>query len=234
MSEVHLERARESFELAQADTNALQATVDAARDELDDTYLKAPFDGTIVATHVENYEYVQARQSVARLLDNRRIEFVFNVPEMLISPVPHIENTRVRFDAFPELEVPAEIFEIGTEASSLTRTYPVTLIMDQPEGVEILPGMAGKVMGIARTPGSAARVDVVVPVAATFSTEAGETSYVWVIDESENTVSRREIVLGNLVSTGVEVESGLKAGELIATAGVNFLAEGQKVRPVIE
>jgi RND family efflux transporter MFP subunit len=234
VSDVHVERAKASFLLAKADTAALAATVEAAQDELKDTYLKAPFDGTVVATHVENYEYVQARQSIARLLDSRRIEFVFNVSETMISLIPYVENTRVRFDAFPNVEVPAEIFEIGTEASSLTRTYPVTLIMDQPEGIDILPGMSGEAMGVARLPDSADQIDIVVPVTAIFSPDAGDASYVWVIDEAQNTVARKAVVLGRLIGAGVEVESGLNPGDLIAIAGVNFLAEGQIVRPIIK
>ncbi|MEH6567760.1 MAG: hypothetical protein V7709_01705 [Halioglobus sp.] len=125
----------------------------------------------------------------------------------------------------------AKILEIGTEASAATRTYPVTLEMEQPSEIEILPGMAGKAMGFAREPGSTETVDIVVPVAAVFSPGAGENSYVWLIDDSDNTVGRVEVVVGNLVSTGIEIKSGLRKGDLIATAGVNFLTDGQEVRP---
>jgi RND family efflux transporter MFP subunit len=230
VSEVHLERARESFELAKADSSALQATVDAAQDELDYTYLKAPFDGVIVATYVENFEYVQARQAVARLVDRRRIEFVFQVPETLISLISMVEDLKIRFDAFPDHEVNAAVLEVGTEASSLTRTYPVTLIMNQPDNIEILPGMAGTVMGVARDPKNKDKISIVIPVSAVFSPSSGGLNYVWLVDEDSKEVSKSEIQIGQLVSGGMEVKSGLKVGELIATAGVNFLSEGQKVR----
>jgi RND family efflux transporter MFP subunit len=234
VSEVHVERAHAEFELGKADTAALEATVDAAQDALNYTYLKAPYDGTIVANYVENFEYIQARQPVLRLLDNARIEFLFSVPETMISMVQYVDNIRVRFDAFPDLEIPAEILEIGNEASQTTRTYPITLIMDQPEGAEILPGMAGRAMGDARTPDDGEQLEMVVPNIAIFSPTSGEKNYVWVIDPDDETVSRREVALGNLVSTGVIIQSGLEPGELIATAGVNFLEDGQKVRPITE
>lgn len=234
VSEVHLERAREAFELGKADTAALNATVDAAQDALNYTYLKAPYDGIIVANYVENFEYVQSRQAVLRLLNNSRIDFLFSVPETLISMVQHVDNILVRFDAFPDLEIPAEIKEVGTEASQTTRTYPVTLIMDQPEGVEILPGMAGRAMGDAKTPNQDEQLDMVVPNVAIFSPASGNKNYVWVINPDTETVSRREVTLGGLVRTGVIIQSGLEPGELIATAGVNFLADGQKVRPIMQ
>jgi RND family efflux transporter MFP subunit len=235
VSEVQLERAREAFELASADTNALQATVDAASDELADTWLKAPFDGTIVSRYVENFEYIQSQQPVLRLLDSHRIEFLFSVPETMISMVGGVTNMRVRFDAFPDLELPAELYELGTEASAITRTYPVTVIMDQPEGVQILPGMAGRVTGTGHDSSeNGAPANFLLPVTAVFSAGTGQQSYVWVIDANTQTVSRREVELGSLLNHGMEILSGLTAGDMIATAGVNFLQEGQQVRPQTE
>jgi RND family efflux transporter MFP subunit len=106
-----------------------------ARKALSDSVLKAPFDGVITNLYVKNYQAVLPKQPVARLVDNSRIEFVVNIPEQYISLLPQVENLRVRFDAFKEIEIPAQVEEIGKEASQATRTYPVNLIMDQPEGV---------------------------------------------------------------------------------------------------
>ena len=68
------------------------------------------------------------------------------------------------------------------------------------------------------------------PVNAVFSPERGKNSFVWVIDEATGTVSRREVVTTHLGDSGVVIKQGLKPGEWIATAGVHFLKEGQKVR----
>ena len=70
-----------------------------------------------------------------------------SIPESQSSLAPHVRNVKVRFDAFPGLGVPATIKEIGTEADKTTRSYPVRVIMDQPEGNRILPGMAGRASG---------------------------------------------------------------------------------------
>ena len=233
VSEAAVDRTREALELAIADIAALEASVDSAKDALAYTFLKAPFDGKIVATYVENFETVQPRERILRMLDNDRIEFVFNLSETLISLTPLIRDIEVRFDAFADVGISAEIHEVGSEASQTTRTYPITLIMDQPEGVEILPGMAGKVSGTVRPADGMDSTDVIVPVTAVFA-DAGDKSYVWVIDAGENTVKRREISVDKLVSNGIVVQSGLEPGELIATAGVHFLVEGQPVRPQLQ
>jgi len=234
VSEVAVDRAKENYQVATADITAYEASLDAAKDSVLYTRLQAPFDGTIVATHVENFEYVQARQSILRLVDSRQIEFQFNLPETMISLVSQVKHIKVHFDAFPDLEVPAEIKEIGSEASTTTRTYPVTVIMEQPEGAEILPGMSGKVMGEGPGRSGGSSANLLVPIAAVFSPESGDRSFVWVIDEGSNTVSRREVRLGDLGTAGVTVQEGLQAGETIATAGANYLTEGQQVRPALD
>ncbi|MDH3716779.1 MAG: efflux RND transporter periplasmic adaptor subunit [Planctomycetota bacterium] len=234
VSQAAVDRAKEALDVAKADIAALEASVDAAKDALADTDLEAPFAGTIVAAYVENFQNVREKQMIARLLDKTRIEFTIDIPESLISMISYVQDIRVRFDAFRDFEVPAEVKEIGNEASETTRTFPVTLIMDQPAGATILPGMAGRATGVAKPPGEDQPLNIVIPVTAVFAPEVEDKSFVWRIDESKGTVSRREVQVGKLISGGYVVNAGLEPGEMIATAGVHFLKEGQQVRPEIE
>ncbi|WP_084608176.1 efflux RND transporter periplasmic adaptor subunit [Nisaea denitrificans] len=217
-----------SMKSLQADVAAAEAALRRSELDLNYTYLRAPFSGVIVKTHMENFENVRASQPAVRLLDSAMIEFVIDIPETLISLVPRVESAIVVFDAFPEHKIVAEIKEIGTEASETTRTYPVTLSMAQPEGIRILPGMAGtatgKVDGI-----RPAASPVQVPISATFTAGEDPQTMVWVIDEAAMTVTKRPVVTGALTDTGIQIVEGLAAGEWIATAGVHYLRDGQKV-----
>ena len=211
-------------------SNAI-SSVASAKDKLNYTYLKVPFDGVVVSTYAKNFEFVQAKQSIVRIVDNSRIEMVINIPESLISMVPQAKNIEVVFDPFPDRKIPAEIKVIGTEASRTTRTYPVTLIMDQPEDINILPGMAGKATGEPATDDmSKLAIGKQVPITAILSPDDIDKTYVWIIDEQSNSVSKREVTTGKLTDTGIMVTDGLEAGERIATAGVNYLREGMEVR----
>ena len=67
-------------------------------------------------------------------------------------------------------------------------------------------------------------------MSAVFTPETEKQNYVWVVDESAGTVSRRAITTGDLTPGGVKVVEGLQPGEWIVTAGVHSLEEGQKVR----
>ena len=219
---------------AKANSQSLMAAVKTAKDRLLDTYLKATFDGTVGAKYVENYEYVNARLPIIRILDSSAIKMVVNVPETKISLVPYIKSIKVRFDAFPEHDIIATIKEVGFEASQTTRTYPVTLIMDQPTDITILPGMAGnaspEVSEQLEQLAIETAVTLIIPATAVFSPTPDGKSYVWVVNPDNKTVSRRAVILGELTNTGIPVTNGVKSGEWIVTAGVSYLQEGQQVK----
>jgi len=232
VSQAMIDRKRQLVESSRAEIRSLQAAMDSARDKLDYTYLKAPFDGIVTATYVENYEDVKPKQPIIRLIDHSQIEMIVNIPEVLISQADYLQAAgnalRVRFDTFPDFEIEAQIKEIGKEASKTTRTYPVTLIMDQPEGNKILPGMAGKATRAVGLPEMESQADIVIPETAVFSPELKKT-YVWIIDGQTKKVNKREVKTGELLDTGIVIQDGLVTGEWIATAGVHYLKEGQQV-----
>jgi RND family efflux transporter MFP subunit len=229
-----VDQARENLEVATADISAFEASVDAAADALKYTDLRAPYAGEIVATYAENFENVSSQQMIVRLLDKDQIEFEVGIPETLISMARYIEDIKVTFDAFPDVPVAARVKEIGREASATTRTFPVTMIMDQPESVTILPGMAGRSTGTPRPPGDDAPLKIVIPVTAVVAPVADDQASVWVIDESSNAVSKRAVEISELISAGYVIGSGLEPGDVVATAGANILQEGQVVAPQIQ
>ena len=228
---------KEDFDQHKAERDISIAQLKDAQHALNDTYLKAPFDGIVTAVYVENHEEVRAKQPVVRLVDHSQIEMIVNVPESFISSADQIQAAgkalRIRFDAFPDREFEAGIKEIGKEASKTTRTFPVTLIMDQPEDIQILPGMAGRASSVFQMEGQTSPNPIVVPESAVFSSGENKSS-VWIIDEESNTVSQREVETGDLLSSGISIVKGLEPGEWIATAGVHFLRVGQEVRILAE
>jgi len=222
------------LDTARAKIISAKASVESARDNLSYTYLKAPYDGVVAEKFVEQFEDVQAKESIVRVLDNSSIEFTVQVPETLMGNVDKIKvrGAYVVFDTHPDVEVPARVKEIGKEASKTTRTYPVTLIMEQPEDFKILPGMAGKAKAdkgaTAEISKEAGLVGFLIPITATFAGDTGKT-FVWVVNQDNMQVNKREVTLLKMAETGSMV-TGLEVGETIATAGVNLLVEGQQVR----
>jgi RND family efflux transporter MFP subunit len=213
---------------AEADLRIAEAEVRIRQKAFEDSRLSAPFDGVVAAIFVENFENVRAKETVLRVLDTSRIEMTVDLPETAITMVPYVEDVRVRFDVMPDREFPATIKEVGSEASRETRTYPVTLVMDQPDEVKIMPGMAGQATGRVELPADIQQTGFEVPLDALFTDPAGGT-YVWVLEPSSGALTKREVQRGRIAPIGVVV-TGVEAGEWIVTAGVHSVSEDQQVR----
>ncbi len=220
--------AKQELTNAEARLKVARAEVEIRKKALEDSNIKAPFAGVISATYAENFQRVQAKEAVLRLLDETRLKFDVNIPENLIAKIKNVEGVFVKFDAFPDIEIPAEIGEVGTEASETTRTYPVTLYLDPPGGIDINSGMAGKAYGKGRRDEAGTPEGFEIPVTSIF--EKDGKSFVWIIDEKNSTVHLKEVKTLELTNLGIRVEGDLRSGDRIATAGVHYLEEGQKVR----
>jgi RND family efflux transporter MFP subunit len=220
----------EDLEAKRAEIRALEAAVASAQNQLDYAVLSAPFDGRVAAKYVDNFQTVQAKQPIVRLLDVSTIEVTIQVPESLISLVPLVKAVECRFDAFGDREFVGQVTKIGSEASQTTPTYPVTIQLDQADDVQILPGMAATVRNrVEAAEEEPAKQDLVVPVGAVFAAEVNKQSFVWIVDEASSKVSRRAVQTGQLTPVGLAVTDGLQRGEWVVSAGVNSLREGQQV-----
>jgi RND family efflux transporter MFP subunit len=228
-SQAMIDKALDNFESAKATVKSLLAAEDSAKDQLEYASLVTPFDGTIVATFVENFQHVSAQQKVVRLLDDSKVEMVVNIPESLIGSVKYIRKVSVVFDTHPDTVVTATIKEIGTEASQSTRTFPVTLSMEQPNNYKILSGMAGKTKAVeANFPDDNMAVALEIPLSATLSIDDDKT-WIWTVDPKTEMVHKKEVTVGELTDNGITILSGLAPGDILVTAGVHYLKEGQKV-----
>ena len=223
------DEARGASNSAAAVVQSVRAALQRARLDLSYTVLKAPYAGRIVSVYAEDFEAIRAQDAIARLLDTTTIEMVVEIPETLISVTPQVKTITVIFDALPDTELIATVKEIGTEASQTTRTYPVTLAMEQPEGAAILPGMAGTARAREVQSGVSDN-GIVVPPSAIRPGISGDSFAVWVVDPGTGTVALRPVSTGRVFSGGVQIENGISEGEWVVTAGVNSLVEGQKVR----
>jgi RND family efflux transporter MFP subunit len=215
------------FDRLEARVDISQASLELAQKALTDSEIYAPFSGVIATLSVENFQSVRAKAPIARLLGVDMIEMVVNVSENQMTNLPFIDNIEVEFDALPGLRLPATITEISSEASQTTRTFPITLSMKQPADRKVLAGMAGTAH-VTGTPDDEGALGYVIPAGALFGEPVGNISKVWVVQQ-DNTVSSRQVSVGRVTAGGVQILEGLQGGDLIATAGIHTLSEGQEV-----
>ncbi len=218
----------EDIEAAEAGIQRLTADLRAAKNALDDTKLKAPFDGVVNRKYLENHENVDAGVPVLSLLDLSDVEVRTTVPEDLVIRRASFAEIRCTLSAYANRRFQATLKEIGRKTDSANQSYPMTVILHVPDEVIVEPGMAAMVsVSLGRT--GEGDTGFVVPTAAVFADAEGHPA-VWRIDPTTYRVRKTRVVTAGLSGDAVGVVSGLSPGDRLVTAGARFLREEQEVR----
>ncbi len=220
-----IEANREGLQVAEANFRQ-------AEKALQDTVLRAPFDGLVARRMVTDFETVQALQPVLTLQDLSVLEIEVAVPERDIvlagrrlQPDEATERFQpvVRISSIPDRDFPARISEFATAADPGTRSFSVHMQFETPTDLNILPGMTARVFY-----SDINQSAITLPSHATFSDAAGNAN-VWLVDPTTMTVSQHQVSLGVMIADQVQILSGLEVGDQVATSGVNQLREGMEV-----
>jgi RND family efflux transporter MFP subunit len=202
----------------------------AARQDLEDTRLTAPFDGVLARKYLESFQNVQAKEPIASLQDVNDLEIVIHVPERVVRTEPKRAAGFARFEGIEGRDFPVTLKTFSAEADPQTQTYEVVLGLTKPQDLTVLPGMSAEVFPESASAG-AGPGDILIPLEAVDAGPDG-TPGVWVVDPGTSRVARRPIGVGEVTGDEVVVVSGLQAGERIVTAGLSHLQPGMLVRPL--
>ncbi|MBR9906922.1 MAG: efflux RND transporter periplasmic adaptor subunit [Gammaproteobacteria bacterium] len=225
----------QQFDEVKSNLDVARANLETARTNVRYTELRAPFAGTIAHVFVERFETVQPQRPIATLQMGNAIDVSIQVPEGLFARVQRQLDYQpdVIFAAAPEQRFKATLKEWDSTADPATNTYKVVFTLPTPANLNVLPGMSAVVAVDANAVSQRAEHSLVVPTTALFSppSESPEQGhFVWVFDAQSETVQRRQVTVLALTNDGVEISSGLSAGERIVAAGVHALQNGQQVR----
>ncbi|MFN2268201.1 MAG: hypothetical protein ABR542_04320, partial [Desulfonatronovibrio sp.] len=72
---------------------------------------------------------------------------------------------------------------------------------------------------------------VTIPETALVSMD-GEKAKIWIFDEDTQKAFSREVVAGQITGSGIKIIAGLSPGDIVITAGGDYLQEGQRVRTI--
>jgi len=210
---------------AEARRASTKANLDLARDQLRYTELKADFDGLITAVGAEPGQNVNAGQMVVKLARPGDKDAVFNIAETAFTGQhPTSEHAEVSIWPLsnPELKVGGLAREISPIADSSTRTYTVKVTLRNP------PPQLRFGMSIGGRWSVNSGLVVALPLSALF--EQNGTPAVWVVDQRSGSVALRPVAVARYETDRVVIADGLAKGDVVVTAGVNTLTQGQKVR----
>lgn len=216
------EVAEKGLRTAAAQVEAAQARLSAAEDLLGFTELRADQDGVVTEVGPAAGEVVQAGQMMVRMARQDGRDAVFDVPAQVIRNAPADIAITVALADDPTVTVRGQVREVSPQADPVTRTFKVKVSLENPPEAMRLGATVNGTIQTAEAP--------VIEIPAGALTRANQQPAVWVVDPAAFTVALRPIEIGRFGEYFVAVTSGLAAGDIVVTAGVQALHEGQKVR----
>ncbi len=226
ISQADFDNATTAKESADAAIKMLKANLNIARHALEDTSLKAPFDGTVTKQNVENFQIVPAGAVVLNFRNIDKLEVTVSIPaNQMINHANSKLSTKIAIPGLEGKSWPAKLIEWSAEADPVTQTYATTFEFNAPKDFRILPGMSAEI--IWQENGAANSEIIVVPASAIFTSGTG-TNFVWVFsnDKAEKRFVKTDGLFG---SDKIIISSGLKAGENVVTGGSRLIHDGQSL-----
>jgi len=219
---------------------AAEASVGVADANLDNTYIRAPFNGTVLRKDAEVGEVVApvatggglTRGAVVTMADLETLEVEVDVNEAYIAQIANGQPTRIILDAYPDTSYLGEVRQIVPTADRQRATVlvKVSILEDDPR---ILPEMGARVdfvdQGDEGDGGEGVQPARVFVDADAVRDEAGR-PVVWVVREGR--VYRIAVEAGPVSGGRREIRSGLSGGEQVVVDGPEFFEDGAAVRVV--
>ena len=219
------DRHQTAYTTARERAAALEAQLGHAINQLAYTELSADRDGVVTALEVERGQVVGAGQAIIKLAQLDEKEILFDVPEHRLPGLTRRQGVHITLWTDRDKRLKGHIREIALAADQASRTYRVkaTLLEDQ-DTAQL--GMTATVW-IHSTMSS--RISIPLSAVFTPQNKPGQ-PHVWLVDEQTGTVRSVPVQLGEPLDGEHIAVSGLESGQLLVSAGVQRLAEGQAVR----
>lgn len=216
------ETAEKGLKTAAAQVDAAEAQLSAAEDLLGFTELRADQDGVITTVGPGAGEVVQPGQMILRVARQDGRDAVFDVPAQVIRSAPRDPDIMVALSDDPNVKVRGHVREVAPQADPVTRTFKVKVTLEDPPEAMRLGATVNGVMTTTQ--------EAMIEVPASALTRSEQQPAVWVVDPANQTVALRPVEVKRFGEYLVAIADGLKAGDVVVTAGVQALHPGQQVR----
>lgn len=223
--------AQVKLEESKAKKDIHKAELATAQKAVNDTALVAPYAGYISTVELKKNQTIQQGKAVISLLSLTKLEAKINLPSSIVANAKeNNENNTIHIvlNAAPNQKIPASLKEASLMADQQSQTYAVTFNFEPQQGLNILPGMTARVFFQDPTKDFSKNV-IEIPMQAI--SKQDEALFVWVLDEDNMKVTKRNIQIADDVGENIIVTNGLSQSDIIVTAGVAYLSEGMTVRP---
>jgi RND family efflux transporter MFP subunit len=219
------DNALQAMQAARATLEAARSNLATAQEQLAHTTLTADAAGVVTARSAEAGQVVEAAQSVFTVARDGERDAVFDVYEGLLARPPADDVIEIALVSNPTVRATGRVREVAPAIDPSTGTVRVKIAVDSPPPAMTL---GAAVAGVGRfQPNTVVRLP-----ASAFFTENGKAA-VWTVDPRSHVAAVTPIIVDSYRTGEILVRNGLKAGDVVVTAGVQMLTPGQIVKALI-
>jgi RND family efflux transporter MFP subunit len=223
------DQSRTNLLTAQAQLDQARRQLDLANHNLERSKLLAPFKGTIARVEVKSFAQIASGQPILTLYSDDRFEASFLVPAVTFQSLKVGQPVEVKVADLPGTSLKGEIRELGSKAEQVS-AFPVVIRLHNN-----VPGLnAGMSVEVAiEEPLIGGGNGFLLPLSALApigGKDLQRVATIFVYDKATSTVMKRQISVGGIRGNDLVVTDGLSADDLVASAGVSYLVDGQKVK----
>lgn len=203
-----------------------QGDVDNLRTTLEKKIVKAPFAGRLGIRKVDLGEDLQVGTPIVSLQATNRVRVNFPVPQHWLIQLTKGLPVSVQVGDGSNAVIKGEVTAIGAEINSVTRNALVQSSLENNNN-QFIPGMAVQTTVTLANPQQV----LVVPVMSVIFAPFGDTLFVIEKDKATGALKARQqfVRLGKARGDFIEIVDGIKAGDMVASAGAFKLFNGQSV-----
>ncbi len=240
LSRINLERSRKlrsQDTVAQSDLDTAEATVkedeanaDAIRAAIQKKTIRAPFSGRLGIRQINLGQYLDVGKPIVSLQSLAPIAADFSLPQQELSRLSTGMTIRLQTDAFPGRVFEGKLAAIAPEVDQSTRSVSLQALFDNADQ-SLRPGMFARVEVLLPEEKNV----LVIPATSILSSPFGDSVYVIEPKAAGTNGGAGLVVRQQFVRTGrargdfLTVETGLKAGDRVVSAGIFKLRNGMSV-----
>ncbi len=222
---------------AQRNAQVAGSQLRIADQDLDNTVVRAPFAGVVIAKAAQPGEIVSplsagggfTRTGIGTIVDMDSLEVEVEVGEAFIGRVQPKMPVEATLNAYPDWKIPAEVIAIIPAADRGKATVKVRIAL-KVRDPRIVPDMGVRVSFLEQNKSAAAAQPIaprtLVPPAAL--RKDGEQDVVFVLHEDK--AERRAVKLGGTIGDNRQVLTGVSAGEDVIVEAPATLKDGDAVK----
>ena len=228
---------RAKIALTKEQVAASVARINEAQQAVDNTVIRAPFDGIVVSKDAQVGEMVSpisagggfTRTGIATIVDMNSNEIEVDVNEAYIARVVPGMPVTATLDAYPDWQIPSKVRTVIPTADRQKATVKVRISFLKLDP-RILPDMGVKVTFLGEEPKKqAGAIEPVASIPASALRDENGAKIVFLV--KDNKLERRAVKPGNTRGTDVEILAGLVPGDAVVTAGPPNLHDGETIQP---